>query len=154
MPRLPDRFDLTVRKARQCPDADRQTDFILGALAALSDWYFLSNGSSQNPLPAETELEGSRYLVVFSDPSHLEELSDPPPLADTISIPTAGAMAWCAEQQAGILLNPGEDSALIPPARFAAFHAEWSRRVSTQPAGFWIPNMTTEEEDFWQEHGL
>jgi hypothetical protein len=35
-----------------------------------------------------------------------------------------------------------------------AFHAEWSKRGGREGIGFWIPNMTTEEEDFWQENGL
>ena len=43
---------------------------------------------------------------------------------------------------------------MIPFDQLKAFHAEWSRRGERQTAGFWIPNMTTEEEDFWQENGL
>ncbi len=43
---------------------------------------------------------------------------------------------------------------VIPLDRLEAFNDEWSRRGGRQAAGFWIPNMTTEEEDFWQENGL
>jgi hypothetical protein len=158
MARLPDRFDLWVRKARECRDADRQTDYILGALAGLKEWHFLNVGARENPLPAQAEIEGARYLPVFSDPGHVEEIHEAgmhlgAPLA-TITIPTTAAMAWCVELRTGLLVNPGEDSALIPLQRLETFLAEWKQRGGRQAAGFWIPNMTTEEEDFWQEHGL
>jgi len=69
-------------------------------------------------------------------------------------MPMAAAMTWCVEHRAGVLVNPGEDSALIPVERLEIFQAEWRQRGGRQAAGFWIPNMTTEEEDFWQEQGL
>jgi hypothetical protein len=43
---------------------------------------------------------------------------------------------------------------MIPFAQLESYHAEWSQRGGRQASGFWIPNMTSEEEDFWQEHGL
>ena len=152
--RLPDRFDLFVRKARDCADPVRRPDYILGALAGLKDWYFLNVGTTENPLPAEAEIEGARYVVVFSAHGRVEELqpAGSHPLK-AISMPTARAMGWCVERRLGMLVNPGEDSALIPLDQLKAFHAEWSQRGGREAAGFWIPNMTTEEEDFWQEHG-
>jgi len=158
MARLPDRFDLWVRKARACKDAARQADYVLGALAGLKEWHFLNDGTKENPLPAEAELEGTRYLVVFSDPGRIEETREESaqrgdPLT-AIAMPTAAAMAWCVDYRTGVLVNPGEDSALIPLERLEGFQAEWSQRGGRQAAGFWIPNMTTQEEDFWQENGL
>src|SRR5476649_1595537 len=155
MARLPDRFDLWVRKARKCRDPARQADYVLGALAGLKEWYFPAVGGKENPLPAEAEIEGARYALVFSDPGRIGEIDGQgahDPLA-TIAMPMAAAMTWCVERRAGVLVNPGEDAALIPFAQVEAFHAEWRRRGGRQAAGFWIPNMTTEEEDFWQEHG-
>jgi len=158
MARLPDRFDLWVRKARECRDTVRQADYVLGALAGLKEWHFLNVGTKANPLPAEAGFDGARYLLVFSDTGRIEEIQEDgarpdDPLA-TIVIPTGTAMAWCVEHRMGLLVNPGEDSALIPLQRLEIFHAEWNRRGGRQAAGFWIPNMTTQEEDFWQEHGL
>ena len=158
MARLPDRFDLWVRKARECRDTARQADYIMGALAGLKEWHFLNAGTRENPLPAQAEIEGARYLPVFSDPGRIEEIQEAgarpgDPLA-TITIPTAAAMAWCVELRTGLLVNPGEDSALIPLRQLEIFHAEWKQRGGRQAAGFWIPNMTTQEEDFWQERGL
>ena len=155
MARLPDRFDLLVRKAQNCADPIRQADYILGALTGLKEWYFIAQSREQNPEPFE--IEGTSCVLVFSDPSHIEELQLAPgsyPLK-AISMPTAGAMAWCVERKVGLVLNPAaQGTVLIPFDQLKAFHAEWSQRDGWQTAGFWIPNMTTEEEDFWQEHGL
>jgi hypothetical protein len=158
MARLPDRFDLWVRKARQCRDAARQADYVLGALAGLKEWHFLNAGTRGKPAPAQAEIEGARYLLVFSEPGRVEEIHEerarPGGPPETITIPTAAAMPWCVKNRMGLLVNPGEDSALIPLERLESFHTEWTLRGGRQAAGFWIPNMTTEEEDFWQEHGL
>ena len=163
MPRLPDRFDLWVRKARECKDPARQVDYILGALAGLKEWHFLNIGTKEKPNAAKTKMGSDECLLVYSDVYRIEELigrqealipkNSAPPV---ISIPTPIAMAWCVECKMGLLVNPAEDaeSVLIPFAQMEAFHAEWSQRGGRQAAGFWIPNMTTEEEDFWQEHGL
>jgi hypothetical protein len=164
MARLPDRFDLWVRKARECRDFSRQVDYLLGALAGLKEWHFLNVGTKENPQPAESEIEGVRNLLVFSDTDRIEELickdgqfqtGNPLPI---ITIATAEAMAWCLEQRttggAGLLVNPGEDAFLLPMDQLEIFYAEWTSRGGPQASGFWIPNMTTEEEDFWQENGL
>jgi hypothetical protein len=160
MARLPDRFDLWVRKARECQDPARQVDYVLGALAGLKEWHFLNIGTKETPQAAKTEVESTSCVLVYSDIARIEELlredtrllrkDDPLPV---ITIPTPIAMAWCMECRVGLLVNPGEDAALIPLEQLETFHAEWSQRGGRQAAGFWIPNMTTEEEDFWQEHG-
>jgi hypothetical protein len=163
MARLPDRFDLWVRKAQECADPARQADYVLGALAGLKEWHFLNVGTKEAPQAAKTQIETDPCFFVFSDISRIEEFiqegwglnhrqkKDPLPV---ITIPTAAAMAWCVECRTGVLVNPGEDSALIPLDQLETFHAEWLQRGGRQAAGFWIPNMSTEEEDFWQEHGL
>jgi len=160
MARLPTRFDLWVRKARECPDPARQADYILGALAALKEWHFLNLGTKDSPQAAKTAIEDETYLLVFSDLDRIElalgERNATPPSGalPVITVSTAAALAWCVECRTGLFVNPPEDAAMIPFDQLKAFHAEWSRRGERQTAGFWIPNMTTEEEDFWQEHGL
>ncbi len=160
MARLPNRFDLWVRKARECPDPARQTDYVLGALAGLKEWHFLNVGTGTAPQAAETEVESHRCLPVFSDATRIEELlrdegrlppEGPLPI---LTLPAPGAMAWCVERRAGLLVNPGADAVLIPLEQLEAFHADWLERGGRWAAGFWIPNMTTEDEDFWQQHGL
>jgi len=164
MSRLPDRFDLWVRKARACEDQARQADYVLGALAGLKEWYFLDTGTRENPQPAEVEMEGVACLLVFSDPGRIEEMlhvagpfREGTPLP-VITIPTVEAMPWCLKRRTsgggGLLINPGEDAFLLPLDRLEVFYDEWNRRGGRSASGFWIPNMTTEEEDFWQEHGL
>ena len=154
MARLPDRFDLWVRRARECPDPVRQADYILGAMAARPAWYFLDVGHDDAPRAAELDLPdgGGRALLVFTDLDRVEELS---PGARVIALPPAEAMAWCvAQTSAALLVNPGEDAALIPLTVLAGFHDAWRDRQEEHPSGYWIPSLTSEEEDFWQEHGL
>lgn len=162
MPRLPDRFDLWVRKARECPDPARQVDYVLGALAALDHWYFCNTGTKEIPWVLEVEVENQWHKVVFSDYSRIEELigdrGTKGEALPIISMPTAAAMTWCIERKAegcaGLLVNPGDFAALIPLSQLETFYTEWTQRGGRQASGFWIPNLTSEEEDFWQEHGL
>jgi hypothetical protein len=157
MARLPDRFDLWLRQARACADPARQADYVLGALAALPYWHLLNVGTREQPQPAEGEVDGGRYLLVFSNAEHVEELiAGTESMAPPISMPTIKAFPWSLDRPgtAGLFVNPGEDSALVPREHVAHFHTEWLARQVGQPTGFWIPNMTSEEEDFWQEHGL
>jgi hypothetical protein len=162
MATVPDRFDLWVRKARECDEPARQTDYVLGSLAGLSEWHFLNLGTGEKPQAAEAEIEGKRHVLVFADAGRIEEILEergqrvkPLPV---INIPTVAAMAWCLEREAegcaGLLVNPGDYAAVISMDQLRAFHAEWSKRGGREGIGFWIPNMTTEEEDFWQENGL
>ena len=154
MARLPDRFDLWVRQARACADPERQADFVLGALASLPYWHLLNIGTRESPQPAEVEVEGVRCLLIFSDSDRVEEMtagteSMPPPIA----MPSIKAFPWCLARGdcAGLLINPGEDAVLVPRDHVEHFYQAWLAR---RPAGYWIPNMTSEEEDFWQQHGL
>jgi hypothetical protein len=162
MPRLPDRFDLWVRRARLCPDPARQLDYVLGALLAQAHWSFLNLGTAAQPRPATSELEGRRHLLVFSDADRVEECahvlglpfsSEAPPI---ISIPSAAALAWVVEQRPaqseGLIVNPQEEAVAIPLAHAAEFARAWQSRAPA--SGYWIPNLTSEEEDFWQSHGL
>ncbi len=160
MARLPDRFDLWVRKAKECPDYARQADLVLGALAALDEWHFLNLGSAEKPQAARTQIDGDAYILVYSDTGRIEDFlkeqgralkGAPLPI---ISVPTEAAMKWCVECRTGLLVNPPDDAVMIPLDQLEAFQSEWSRRSDRQASGFWIPNMTSEEEDFWQEHGL
>ena len=154
MPRLPDRFDLFVRQARESAEPERQGDLILGALAGLKEWHFLNLGTAEKPNAAQTEIEDERYLLVFSDAGRIEDaIPDKGRRPALITIPTATALAWCVECRVGVLVNPPEDAALIPFAHVEAFYRAWKVRGEKKASGFWIPNMTSEEEDFWQEHG-
>ena len=164
MPRLPDRFDLWVRKARACPDPARQLDYILGGLLAQPAWHFLNIGTREKPQPATADIDGEWILLVFSDADRAINLAQEMKLAGdpahppVISIPAAAALAECLGEgllkSDGLFINPGEDSALIPREQVAAFEQDWRARGGAKGQGFWIPNLTSREEDFWQEHGL
>jgi hypothetical protein len=120
-------------------------------------------GTKEEPQAARAQIDTDPCLFVFSDLGRIEDFiaegwalghlkkRDPLPV---ISIPAAAAMAWSVKCRARLFVNPGEDSALIPLEQVEAFHAEWSERGGRQASGFWIPNLTTKEEDFWQENGL
>jgi hypothetical protein len=162
MARLPDHFDLWVRKARESSDPKRQIDYVLGALATLTNWHFLNIGTKENPQSGEVEIEGGRYLLVFSDQERIAELVEDRLGESTslpvITIPSSAAMTWCIERKAegcaGLLVNPGEFAVLVPMKALEVYRDEWNQRDEKFSSGFWIPNMTSEEEDFWQEHGL
>ena len=159
MSRIPDRFDLWVRKARECEDPARQADYVLGALAGLTEWHFFNLGTKEKPQAARTQIDMDPYLLVYSDVDRIEDFireqvrapeNEPLPV---ISVATEAAMKWCVECRVGLLVNPPEPAVMIPFAQLESFYAEWTKRGGRQASGFWIPNMTTEEEDFWQEHG-
>jgi len=160
MPRLPDRFDLWVRRARACPDPARQLDYVLGALVSLPAWYYLNIGTADQPRPATTEVEGDRVLLVFSDAERVPEMIGQPGTAGVVfGVPTGKALADCVTRGAeedchGLFINPGEDGVLVGMEQVRAFAQAWLRQRQEAPSRFWIPNLTTEEEDFWQEHGL
>ena len=160
MARLPDRFDLQVRKARTCTDPVRQADFVLGALAGLREWNFYNLGTTEKPQIARTEIDADPYVLVYSDINRLEEIllqtlgSLNGRAIPVITTPTEAAMEWCVGCRIGLFVNAPEDAVMIPFAQLERFHAEWKKRGARQATGFWIPNMTTEEEDFWQERGL
>jgi hypothetical protein len=161
MPRLPDRFDLWIRKARSCPDPARQLDLILGAMIALPAWHFLNVGTRERPEPAAGEVDGQRLLLVFSDADRVIEAAGDtkfPADSPVISVPAPAALSECLDPGLlrcdALLVNPGEDAAVIPRRQLVLFEREWRARGGAAAQGFWIPNLTSEEEDFWQEHGL
>jgi hypothetical protein len=161
MPRLPDRFDLWIRQARGCPDPARQLDYILGAMMALPAWHFLNLGTREQPQPATGEIEGGRVLLVFSDADRvIEAAGEPksPSAPPVISVPSSAALAECLGSGLfrcdALLVNPGEDAAVIPREQLVIFEREWRARDGAAARGYWIPNLTSEEEDFWQQHGL
>jgi hypothetical protein len=160
MARLPDRFDLFVQKARETADPSRQADYVLGAMAGLKEWHFLNLGTKEKPQAARAQIDTDPYLLVYSDIGRIQDfiseqggaLNEGP--LPVISVATEAAMAWTVECKIGLLVNPPESAVMIPFAQVESFHAEWKVRGARQASGFWIPNMTTEEEDFWQENGL
>jgi hypothetical protein len=163
MARVPDRFDLWVRKARETADTGRQVDWILGGLVAQGELCFLNIGTQARPLIARTGIAEGECVLVFTDRGRIEDfLAERPEAArrgaegpPVIASPAGAALAWCVENGAGLVINPGVgEAAMVPAAAVAKFTAEWRARGERRGAGFWIPNMTTEEEDFWQEHGL
>ena len=163
MARLPDRFDLWVRKARASTDPARQADWILGALVARLEVHFINIGTKANPLIAKTAMAMEECVLVFTDRDRIEDFiagrpalvkvpENGPPI---ITTPTASALKWCVENKAGLMINPGgEETVMVPWRELSTFLEECRPRGERQAAGFWIPNMTTEEEDFWEQHGL
>ena len=155
MARLPDRFDLWIRKARESADPARQVDLVLGGLMGLGTWHLLNVGTQDDPQPAETELEGGRYLLVFSDAGRvgqmLEDRGLPAEQLPVISIPADAALGWSLERHCGLIVN---QDVVIPLDHLQLYHEEWKTRGGARARGFWIPNLTSEEEDFWQEHGI
>ena len=163
MARLPDRFDLWVRKARESADPARQVDLVLGALVAREELYFLNVGTKEQPRVARAEIPPDVCAIVFTDTGRVSDFLEeqpqifaaPPDEMPVIAAPMAGALAWCVENKVGLLINPSGDGApFASPSAVAAFVAEWTQRGGRQASGFWIPSMTSEEEDFWQEHGV
>ncbi|HEX4139576.1 MAG TPA: hypothetical protein VHY09_04465 [Candidatus Methylacidiphilales bacterium] len=159
MARIPDRFDLWVRKARESADPARQVDLVLGALVASIEVYFVNVGTKESPRIARGKVASNECALVFTDAERIGEFlaqntREGQELA-VIASPTGAALAWCVENRVGAVINPSTgETAMVAPAALAAFVEEWKQRGGRQAAGFWIPNMTSEEEDFWQENGL
>ncbi len=159
MARLPDRFDLWVRKARATVDPARQTDYVLGAVVALREVYLVNIGTKESPSIARGKVESDECVLVFIDGERIGEfLAENAGTGQELTVitsPTAAMLAWCVENRLGVVINPSVgETVMVPAAELAAFVAEWKERGGAQAAGFWIPNLTTEEEDFWQENGL
>jgi hypothetical protein len=168
MARLPDRFDLWVRKARSEADPARQVDWVLGALVARKELFFLNGETKERPEIArasgvEAAVPSEMYAVVFTDAERLEDfVANRPTLRQKVDgdlpvivSPTASALAWCVTNMTGLVINPNEGEMVqVSATALGPFVEEWKQRGGRQAAGFWIPNMTTAEEDFWQGHGL
>lgn len=162
MAAIPDHFDLGVRRARQVRDESRQVDALLGLLFAAEEWYFWNVGTPEKPFPAMSEIDGKPVLLLFSS---LEKLVDVVETATKTSmetlphfaIPVNSGGAFCSQFRASscetLLVNPGEYAFAVSLDALKAFDATWRGRKATS-RGFWIPNMTSEEEDFWRELGM
>jgi hypothetical protein len=157
---ISDRFDLAIRKARTVPDPSRRLDCLLGLLFGLDNWVLWNTGSPEKPWPAITEDDDGRWLVVFANMGKAQEyLEDSgvvsPPL---MTVPLAQATEYCGRFRiggvTGLLVNPGADAFTVTLEAVEAFEADWKAAGAQQGRGFWIPNLTSEEEDFWQSQGL
>jgi hypothetical protein len=103
-------------------------------------------------------------LLVFSHPEKADTFTEErgerggtEPLG-LISMRPRDAADYCGALQEtaceAVLVNPGPFAYTVALGGILKYHEEWKRRGAQEASGFWIPNMTTEEEDFWQEHEL
>lgn len=158
MSALPDQFDLWVKKARKALP-ERQLDYLLGILFASLEWEFINQGDGEKPAPAIGEVGGKLWILVFTSKSKAIDLLDLKngDAMSFISIKPEQAVPYLwafAQVAAGILVNPGEYGYSIEFPALDSFYEEWMSRGGREKQGFWIPNLTSEEENFWQEHGL
>ncbi len=163
MAAIPDSFDLQVRRAKQAAP-ERQLDFLLGSLLALSEWWLLNQGSETAPYPAIVELDAVKCVVVFSASGKLQDFvgecrGENERIAQ-IAIRVPEVVDYCLRFRSvgvtAILVNPGDFAFTVELEAVESFATAWRERRAAkgESRGFWIPNMTTEEEDFWQSHGL
>lgn len=163
MAAIPDSFDLQVRRAKSAAP-ERQVDFLVGALFALSEWWLINQGSETEPYPVIVEMGAAKCVVVFSAPGKLQDFADGA-RGERVEVPNLAirvpeVVEYCLRfREVGataILVNPGDFAFTVELDALESFAMAWrERRAATgEPRGFWIPNMTTEEEDFWQSHGL
>lgn len=170
MSALPDWFDLWVRRARDLPvgDSQRQVDLLLGAVFVMPVVYFWNIGSEARPAPAIGEDEDGRQLaLLFTQAGKLEDVLEERhdgiidgheglPVIGVPPVQVGGYLQDLNADGAGIgsiLVNPGEYAFQIEVLAWEAFSVSFEQR-DPEARGFWIPHMTTEEEDFWEEHGL
>jgi hypothetical protein len=116
-------------------------------------------------LPASSPISDEQVLLVYSDPSRLLEaleyyLIDKPggrvEGPGSISMTPIGTFEFCLKNNTGLLVNPlaSEHNLLVPHEHVKAFYLNWKESAKHAQNCFWVPNMTDEEEDFWQERGL
>lgn len=161
MPPLKDRFDRQVEKARSMDlDDSRLRDFLIGILFGCLELHFLNAGDKDSPRPRFVELDGEVFLLTFSDPSKAddftvmrEERDEHDPLG-LISMPPYDAATF-AEQFIDwgcqyLLVNPGPFSFAVDIPAYCEFHKEWEASGGREQSGFFIPNLTTEEQDLWE----
>jgi hypothetical protein len=123
-------------------------------------------GTRATPVPATGIINGKPHLFVFSAPGKIQDILEDVtkknnPAIPYISVRTANAADFCLQYAqekngscAGILVNPGDYAFSVDFAALRQFDTEWKAAGGAEKRGFWIPGMTTEEEDFWQEHGI
>ncbi|GEM_PF-984844 len=165
MSRLPDRFDLLVRQVRkEAGSPERQIDFLMAAFFALKEAHLLNTGNEATPMPSFVELDNLILMPVFSsadqadtytsergqrqdrDPLGLISLQPPALLEYTRAFKDYGCHHW--------IINPGPYGFIVPVEDAETYQKQRLESGEKSHIGFWIPNMTTEEEAFWEDHGL
>ena len=78
-----------------------------------------------------------------------------------IAMPASKALEYMTMLEAkgveAMLVNPGEYAFAMTLKEVRRFYEAWEARDPDErqaSRGFWIPKMTSEEDDFWEEHGL
>lgn len=167
MTRIPDRFDLLVRKVRDGEmTPERQFDFLMSAIFTLKEVHLINNGGEVTPIPAFVELDGQVLMPVFSSADQAdtysierEQRNDNDPLG-LISMKPAYLLEYAKEfipyGCKDWIINPGPYGFILSLDSLQGYYEEFRKQAEEKPdgAGFWIPNMSTEEEDFWLENGL
>ncbi|MEM9443890.1 MAG: hypothetical protein AAGA18_00925 [Verrucomicrobiota bacterium] len=165
MPSLPDRFDLLVRRAKEKGvTPERQIDLVLGGMLVLADWHLINKGSQDQPTPHFVEMDDLIHLLIFTDTDKADTFSldrgdrKPGEPLGIISLKPGYAIEYALNLQVHgcehLLVNPSDYGFSIPLQTVNRFYEKWKEGGAELGQGFWIPNMTNEEEDFWQEHGV
>jgi hypothetical protein len=165
MSRLPDRFDLLVRKVRdESYSPERQMDFLLAAFFALQEAHLINAGDATQPRPSFVELDQLILMPVFSSADQADtytsergQRQDHDPLG-LLSMRPASLLEYAqAFKDYGCqhwIINPGPYGFILSLEEVEAYQLERKKSASSPNVGFWIPNMTSEEEAFWEDHGL
>ena len=125
----------------------------------------MNRGSETEPYPAVVELGAAKCVVVFSAPGKLQDFADElrgekveemPNLAIRVPEVVDYCLLFRGAGATAILVNPGDFAFTVELDALESFTNAWRERRAAkgESRGFWIPNMTSEEEDFWQSHGL
>jgi len=165
MSRLPDRFDLLVRKVREGDfTPDRQIDFLLAAFFTLKEAHLINAADEVSPLPTFLELDEAVLMPVFTsadqadtytsergqrgDHDDLCLISMPPAIVLDYaeSFTSYGCKDW--------FINPGPFGFIISLQEAQAYQQQKNKVGQRPDIGFWIPNLTSQEEAFWEDNGL
>jgi hypothetical protein len=165
MSRLPDRFDLLVRKMREREsDPQRQLDFLLAAFFTLKEAHLLNAGGQEDPRPRFVQMDALILMPVFSSADQADsytieqqQRSDRDPLG-LISMPPLSVLEY-AQEWKGLgcehwFVNPGPYGFIVSVAEAEFYQQQRAESAQANTMGFWISNPTAEEEAFWEDHGL
>lgn len=165
MSRIPDRFDLIVRQVRETSfQPERQLDFLLAAFFTLKEAHLINAGDEDNPLPAFVELDQTVLMPVFTSADQADtytsergQRSDHEPLG-LISMKPELALDYAqAFKSYGCyhwIINPGPYGFMLSLAEIESYQQQRKESAQAPNYGFWIPNLTSQEEAFWEDHGL